>query len=311
MLVSLLQVQKERELSLSDTSRQSIVPFLKWAGGKSSLMKTLLPHVPLYISNYYEPFLGGGALFFALCGRHTRFKSFLSDTNAELVNAYGVIKDRPTELIERLSKLREEYNSSESKETFYYRMRGLKTRGRVESAARIIFLNKTCFNGLYRVNSSGEFNVPFGRYKNPRIFDSDNLISISKALRETNVTLQVLDYKSATRSCVEDDFVYLDPPYNPTSETSAFTSYTSQGFSEDDQRDLATVFSQLCTRDCHVLLSNSDTPLVRQLYAEYSINSLTVNRPINSVGTKRRGFGELLIFSSPASGSRRLANRPS
>lgn len=290
------------ELAL-DIAERNPSPFLKWAGGKTSLVPELLRYAPSRIANYYEPFLGGGAFFLALFATSKNFKAILSDANAELINAYKVVRDSPGELIQVLSRLEAEYHRSTSKSGYYYEKRSWRPSSHVESAARLIFLNKTCYNGLYRVNSRGEFNVPFGRYKNPRILDEENLRAVSRALRATNAQLGCSDYKSAVSNCGEDDFVYLDPPYQPKSKTSSFTDYTPGGFSEQDQVELAEEFKRLVDRGCPVLLSNSETPLISSLYKGYDTMSVTVNRPINSVGSRRAGYKELVIFgeSHPAS----------
>src|SRR5438046_1671490 len=285
---SVLQASEETLLSV-DSSKQHPSPFVKWAGGKASLLPDLLRHVPSHLSNYYEPFLGGGALFFAICARNTGFNAHLSDINNELINTYGVVKSKPDELIQLLSKFEHEYYRSKSMSNYFYEKRAWRPSNSIESAARLIFLNKSCYNGLYRVNSRGQFNVPFGDYKRPLIANSKTIRSLSNALRATNAQIKCVDYKDAALSCSEGDFVYFDPPYNPTSKTSSFTDYTRDGFSQDDQRELAMIFSKLAERGCHVLLSNSDTPLIRELYAGFPLKSLQVSRPINSVATGRKG----------------------
>lgn len=264
----------------------------------------MLRYVPTNFSNYYEPFLGGGAFFFALFTTSKNFKAILSDANAELIDAYKVVRDNPGELIQVLSKLEAEYHRSTSKNGYYYEKRSWRPSSPVESVAKLIFLNKTCYNGLYRVNSRSEFNVPFGRYKNPRILDEENLRAVSRALRATNAQLGCSDYKSAVSNCGEDDFVYLDPPYQPKSKTSSFTDYTPAGFSEQDQVELAEEFTRLVDRGCTVVLSNSETPLTSRLYTSYKTVSVTVNRPINSVGSGRTGYKELIVFGEGHPGSR-------
>ncbi len=295
---SVLQVSEESQLTL-DSSKQSLTPFVKWAGGKGSLLRHLLPLVPLRVTNYYEPFLGGGALFLGVCGRSTRFNVFLSDTNTDLINAYRIIKDHPDHLIQLLSKFQREYDSARDKSGYYYEKRSWKPEDSISSVARFVFLNKTCYNGLYRVNAKGEFNVPFGRYKKPKLFNADNIWAISKALRVTNARLDVLDYKVATAKCREGDFVYLDPPYHPTSKTASFTDYTPEGFSEGDQVELSEEFERLVARGCTVLLSNSETALTRRLYQRFEVRRVTVNRPISCVGTRRTGYKELIVLGTP------------
>lgn len=264
------------------------------------MIQDLLHHIPSHFANYYEPFLGGGALFFAVCSRNYSFSAILSDVNAELISTYEVIKDRPDELVHLLSKFREEYFGSGSKSSYYYQKRQWQTTDPVESAARLIFLNKTCYNGLYRVNSHGEFNVPFGRYRNPKIVDEENLQAVSKALNDTNARVHCSDYKTVISRCGSEDFVYLDPPYQPKSKTSSFTDYAPGGFSEQDQRDLASEFTKLVDRGCTVLLSNSETPLTSHLYSGYDTKVVAVNRPINSVGSGRTGYKELIVVGNPA-----------
>jgi len=293
--VSTVQLEQRKDVTLSvDSSRQRLTPFVKWAGGKGSLIRHLLPYVPRILANYYEPFLGGGAIFLAVCGRDTKFKAFLSDTNPELINSYKMIKSRPSDLIRSLSNLRRRYRSTPNKEDFYYEIRAWEPTGPIERAARFIFLNKTCYNGLYRVNPKGEFNVPFGHHMNPRIFDENNIATVSKALRETHAILRTIDYRRATATCQKGDFVYLDPPYHPSSETSSFTDYTPKGFGEEDQKELSKVFANLMKRGCRVVLSNSNTRLVRELYTDYNRKNIVVNRPINCVGTGRKGFLSLI-----------------
>src|SRR5712692_10145410 len=226
-----------------DAGEQRVAPFVKWAGGKTSLLPHLFPHVPMRLSNYFEPFLGGGALFFGICSRTTSFNAHLSDTNNELVKAYSVIKESPEELIPLLSNFQSEYDSEVDKSAYFYRKREWRPTDPIESAARLIFLNKTCYNGLYRVNSKGEFNVPFGRYKKPRIVNSESIRAVSHALENTKAELHSLDYKDALSSCGRADFVYLDPPYQPASKTSSFTDYTPGGFTEKDQEELAEEFA--------------------------------------------------------------------
>jgi DNA adenine methylase len=288
-----------RTLLSIDLKLQSPSPFVKWAGGKSSLLPQLLRHLPRQLSNYYEPFLGGGALFYAAYERNTPFNAHLSDINSELISTYVMIKERTNELIQALSKLELDYYRSQSMSKFFYEKRNWRPSTLVESAARLIFLNKTCYNGLYRVNSRGEFNVPFGRYKKPKILDAQNLRAISKALKDTNVQLRSSDYKSALSTCRKNDFVYLDPPYQPKSKTSSFTDYAPGGFSEVDQRELAEEFERLVERGCKVLLSNSETPLTNRLYGRFERIGVTVNRPINSVGSRRRGYKEILVLGVP------------
>jgi DNA adenine methylase len=300
----LSRMKEKRNLSsrvslTTDNSKRQLAPFVKWAGGKTSLLQHLISYTPLHLTEYYEPFLGGGALFLKICGHNIGFIAHLSDANEELISAYRVIKESPEELIHLLSTLQAEYDSAGDKSAYFYKKREWLPSDRVESAARLIFLNKTCFNGLYRVNSKGEFNVPFGRYKKPRILNSENIRAVSHVLRNTKAELCGADYKDALVGCKRDDFIYLDPPYQPLSETSNFTDYTPGGFSEQDQVELAEEFGKLVGRGCTVLLSNSDTAMTRYLYHDFEIRNVIANRPINSVGTGRKGYKELIVIGRP------------
>ncbi len=286
----------EATWAASDPGRNAPSPFLKWAGGKGSLLPYLLPHVSPLLTDYYEPFLGGGALFLGRCARGTKFRAHLSDINAELINAYRMVKEAPEELIDLLSRFQSEYDESSNKSEYYYKKRDWRPIDPLESVARLVFLNKTCYNGLYRVNSRGEFNVPFGRYKKPRILDSENIRAVSRVLRETDAELGSIDYKTAVSRCGRGDFIYLDPPYQPVSKTSSFTDYAPGGFSERDQVELAEQFAKLVDSGCTVLLSNSETALTRRLYRNFEVRKVTVNRPINSVGTGRKGYKELVVL---------------
>jgi DNA adenine methylase len=273
-------------------------PFVKWAGGKTQLLDRLDKLIPKAFDRYFEPFLGGGALFYHLV-RNKQFIAYLSDINHELINVYEVVKSNVEELIDVLSVYKKEYYKEP--ENFYHKLRDefdAEHRSRIEKAARLITLNKTCYNGLYRVNSHGKFNVPMGRYKNPIIFDSKNLRNASLILRSLESHLYWEDYqKILTSKAQEGDFVYLDPPYNPITSTANFTGYTGAGFTRKDQECLTEVFKELDTRGCKILLSNSDTGYVRELYADFSKNMLQVNvrRNINSRASKRLGHTELLV----------------
>jgi DNA adenine methylase len=270
---------------------------VKWAGGKSQLVPELDLMIPSKFNRYFEPFLGGGAMFFHLISdRNMRFTAYLSDINAELITAYKVVKNNVIELIELLKRHQREYNKNPLE--YYYKLRDeIKPVTEIDRTARFIALNKTCFNGLYRVNRNGIFNVPMGRYKNPLICDASNLENISKALRYSKAAIKVSDYKNALVEAEEDDFVYLDPPYHPTSSTANFTGYSDNGFGDNDQLQLAKLFVELNNRKCNVLLSNSDTPLIRKLYSDFSsrIKEVNVSRVINCKASRRSGHKELLI----------------
>jgi len=272
-------------------------PFLKWAGGKTQLLPKIDRYIPQSFSRYFEPFLGGGAMFFYLVSdKNLRFTGYLSDINAELINAYKMVKNDSENLVRILAGYQKDYNTSPSK--FYYSLRDNfdPQATSVQIAARTIALNKTCYNGLYRVNRAGKFNVPIGRYNNPMICDNNNLRNVSMALRNSGAHLYVIDYKDILLDKTKkNDFVYLDPPYNPVSRTANFTGYTYNRFTEADQKELSELFVELSKRGCKVLLSNSDTHYIRGLYADAYIHQVTAMRSINSRASKRSGHKELLI----------------
>jgi DNA adenine methylase len=274
---------KQRQTSLSG-------PFLKWAGGKSQLLKEIAPIIPSHFENYFEPFLGGAALLFHLLGQRPTLKAVISDSNSELVNCYLSVQSNVEEVIEALKKHRNDKH-------YYYKIRSQDTKRLLpaERAARLIYLNKTCFNGLYRVNRSGQFNVPFGKYKNPRIVDEEKLRSVSRILRRARIDIDCLDFEAALKRARAGDFVYLDPPYQPLSSTSNFTSYTKSSFDEAAQIRLCQTFESLDARGVFVLLSNSDCELVRKLYGEYRVHEVTATRAINCNGNGRGRIGELLV----------------
>lgn len=270
-------------------------PFVKWAGGKSQLIPQIIRLMPSRFARYFEPFLGGGAVFFHTASYNRN--AYLSDINVDLINAYKIIRNNVEELITALKYHQDEY--TKSPKSYYYQLRD-KTKGlnKIENAARFITLNKTCYNGLYRVNKKGLFNVPIGRYKNPLICDPVNLRKMSIVLSQSASYLGVIDYKKIlVEKADKDDFVYLDPPFHPISNTANFTSYTNSGFSFEDQKELATICKELTRRGCKLLLSNSNTEEIRRLYSDFShLTELAlVNRSINAVGSKRVGHVELLI----------------
>ncbi len=267
-------------------------PFVKWAGGKAQILPDLLKRVPADFRAYHEPFLGGGALFFALAreGRMRGKKVFLSDSNPELINAFVVIRDRPYEL---LSVLKDYQNRNTREE--YYRIRAEKPRSEIKKAARLIYLNRTCYNGLYRVNSRGEFNVPYGRYKNPRIYDPENILAVSEVLQGVEIICE--DFERVLDRAEQGDFVYFDPPYYPLSKTASFSDYTSDGFSSEDHIRLARAFAELARRGVFVMESNSDTRFVREHYRDWRIARIRARRPINSRADRRGPVRELIIMS--------------
>jgi len=274
-------------------------PFLKWVGGKRQLLPEIVKYVPKLISKntYYEHFIGGGALLFEL----QRPKAVINDSNKELINCYKVIKDSLDELMEELSK--DKYSNSE---TSYYEMRDLdrstkkyEILSEVEKAARIIYLNKTCYNGLFRVNSQGQFNVPFGRYKNPNFLDDAVLRAVNKYLNSNNITLLNQDFAKAVQDAKKGDFVYFDPPYDPVSETASFTGYDVNGFNRDEQERLKEEFDALHERGCKVMLSNSCTDFILDLYKDYqdTIIKVRATRSINSNALKRGRVDEVLVLN--------------
>ncbi len=272
-------------------------PFLKWAGGKAQLIPEILKRIPEEFSAYHEPFLGGGAVFFALFrqGILDNKPVYLSDNNPELINAFRVVRDEAEQLLKKLAKLRNKNNSHD-----YYRIRDQRPRSPVNRAARLIYLNRTCYNGLYRVNSRGRFNVPFGRYKNPRIYDPENILAVSRALQEVNIHLE--DFEKVLERASAGDFVYFDPPYYPVSETANFSSYTSSGFSQKDHERLAEVFEALVEKGVFVMESNSDTEFTRQTYRRWHLHRVLAKRAINSNPSGRGAIAELIITSYPTGG---------
>lgn len=271
-------------------------PFVKWAGGKKGLLLELLKRVPENFNDYFEPFVGGGALFFEmkrlslLDGKQV----YLFDKNDELINTYKTIQETPQKLINTLSLFKKEH----SKE-FYYDTREMDRKAEFKKlpneyrAARFIYLNKTCFNGLYRVNKKGFFNVPMGNYKNPQIYFEQLLLSVHEALQGVNIFhacySQVVDFAK------KGDFIYLDPPYHPINETSNFTSYHEDDFSTSDQEQLSVIFKKLSDVGCFVLQSNSDTDFIKNLYKKFVIEFVKADRHINCKANGRGKVSEVLV----------------
>lgn len=265
-------------------------PVLKWAGGKSQLAQLILERLPARIRTYHEPFFGGGAVFFALA-RQKRFEhAVLSDVNPELIDVYRAVRDDVEGVIRRLKKM----HSSEEE---FYRIRDQKPTSLGSRAARTIYLNKTGYNGLYRVNRSGIFNVPFGRYENPTICDEENLRRVAEVL--SNVELRVEDFEGVLGRAEPGDAVYFDPPYLPVSRTAKFTSYARHPFELAEHQRLADVFDTLSTRGICAVLSNSCTAESKRLYPNHRLEFPLVARPINSDSTKRGKIKEILV-TSPA-----------
>lgn len=261
-------------------------PFLKWVGGKRQLLKAIRALIPKRVGTYFEPFVGGGAVFFDL-----QFPtSVLGDINPDLVESYQVVRDRAADLIEALERHAERHNKKH-----YYAVRSLEpqTLSAVERVARLVYLNRTCFNGLYRVNKQGQFNVPMGAYKKPRICDHANLLAAGEALRSAEVICA--GFREICRNATSGDFVYFDPPYVPLSASSNFVSYVQDGFSLADQEELAALFRELSSRGVNCLLSNSSAPRVLELYRDFNIVFVEARRAVNSVGNGRGKVNEVLV----------------
>lgn len=286
-----------RALSQLDASRgaaPSASPFLKWAGGKGQLLEQLLPLVPAF-ERYFEPFLGGGAMFFA----QRPAQATISDANPRLIGCYEVVRDAPAELLALLARYREAHC-----EAFYYEVRSRynedTSASALEQAAMFIYLNKTGYNGLYRENRRGRFNVPFGRYLRPSICDESLMRSASEVLQSAR--LRCGGYEESLQDAGPGDFVYLDPPYQPVSPTARFTSYFRQGFGEAEQRALARCYRQLHERGCKLMLSNSDAALIRELYEGFAIHEVQANRAISRNGQGRGPVTEFVVVNYPLPG---------
>lgn len=275
-----------------NTLKQTLQPFTKWTGGKRQLLSDIKSLMPLSYHHYFEPFVGGGALFFDLAPQ----KATINDFNAELINCYQQIKDNPKQLIELLKK-HEYYNSKE----YYLDLRSVDRDSRIEQlsavsrAARIMYMLRVNFNGLYRVNSKNQFNVPYGRYKNPKIVDEQLILAISNYLNINQVTILTGDFEQAIQQVKAGDFVYFDPPYIPLSDTSAFTSYTHEGFSYSDQVRLKDTFKKLSDKGAYVMLSNSSSPLVEELYCDFYIHNVEAMRTNGASSSSRGKVSEIIV----------------
>ncbi len=270
------------------TRARLIRPVLKWAGGKSQLLPELIKRAPYDFVAYHEPFVGGGALFFELARQGKLNRAYISDINQALIDVYVALRDDVEGVIALLRQHRYE-------RSYYYQIRALEPRNLslAARAARVIYLNRTCFNGLYRENRAGRFNVPFGRYKNPTICDESNLRAASEALQSAHVSCR--PFSSVLEYARPGDFVYFDPPYHPVSATSNFTSYDRDGFGEDDQVELRDILDELTRRDVLVMLSNSDTQFTRQLYRGYRVATVSASRAINSKADSRGKIAEVIV----------------
>jgi len=259
-------------------------PFVKWVGGKRSIMKELIARLPKKFNTYYEPMVGGGAMFYEISSQID--KAVLSDVNLKLVLTYQVVKNDVDKLIAKLKEHAKNHNKD-----YYYKIRKQHDlKNPIEIAARFIYLNKTCYNGLYRVNKAGEFNVPMGTYKNPTINQEENLKACNKVLQKA--TILYSSFERITPSA--GDFVYFDPPYHPTSDIS-FTSYDKDGFTEKDQERLRDFFASLDKQGVHCMLSNSNTPFIRELYKKYTLEVIEAPRMVNCKPNKRNNVEELVI----------------
>lgn len=273
------------------TRNPLVEPVLKWVGGKRQLLKDIEIHIPRKFSTFYEPFLGGGAVLFHL----QPHKAVVNDINEELINVYTVIRDNVEELIEDLKKHKNEaeyfYNIREldrDKEA-YNRLSSIK------KASRIIYLNKTCYNGLFRVNQQGEFNTPFGRYKNPNIVNEVTLRAVSNYFIKAQITFKCIDFEESVKGIRKGSFVYFDPPYDPVSDSANFTGYDKGGFDRDEQIRLKQLCDKLNNRNVKFLLSNSATEFILDLYKDYNIAIVKAKRAINSRGDKRGEVNEVLV----------------
>ncbi|MFA6917534.1 MAG: DNA adenine methylase [Candidatus Gracilibacteria bacterium] len=274
------------KVGFRESTKKPAKPFLKWVGGKTQLLGELKKYVPKTFNKYIEPFVGGGALLFDLAPQ----KAVINDANEELINAYIILRDYVDELIQELSKY--PHNTE-----FYYRMRAEKPNNlsNVERAARMIYLNKTCFNGLYRVNKKGEFNVPVGRYTNPTICDEEKLKSAHVALQ--GVVIECNDFIKVLRKYAEkDDFIYIDPPYHPVGKNSDFKRYTKDFFYKEDQIALKSLIIELKKRGCFVVASNSYCDFILDLYKDFDIKIVNAKRYINKIASRRNDIKEIIIL---------------
>jgi len=271
--------------------KNGVPSLIKWAGGKKQLLEQFKQFFPEKIERYFEPFVGGGTVAFFLLQNHPEIKKiFLSDINEELIITYNSVKNN----IDKLISLLKEYKLKHNKE-FYYKIRAkdVKKLTPVQIAARFIYLNRTCFNGLYRVNSHGGFNVPIGSYKNPTICNEEDLREISRLLQKDDII--VAQFYNTVKKAKKGDFIYFDPPYHPLKKGKSFTMYAKGGFLEKEQEKLKETFAELDKKGCKVMLSNSDTPFIRELYKDYKINTVLATRMINCDGKNRGKINEVVI----------------
>ena len=283
---------RQIELPVAEEANNFARPFVKWAGGKTQLLPQLSCFYPPKgsVERYIEPFLGSGAVFFHVKARVEPRQALLWDNNEELIHTFVAVRDDVEKVIRRLQTHERKHGKD-----YFLSMRTRVRKKLPDIAARLIYLNKTCFNGLYRVNSKGEFNVPFGRYPKPSILNEEGLRRASEALSGAQV--EAKSFLKLLLKARKGDFIYFDPPYHPRSATSYFTSYTKDSFSEEDQRDLAEVYRLLDERGCQLMLSNSDTPLIRELYKDFHIREVSARRLINSKADRRGAISELVVLN--------------
>ena len=279
---------RQLPLLVKGTAPSSCRPFVKWVGGKGAIVDQLIELLPHEYNRYFEPFVGGGAMFFAIRPKH----AYLSDVNPELIASYKAVKNHVDELIEDLKT--HVYDKE-----YYYAIRDadrstdFENWSEIQRASRFIYLNKTCYNGLCRVNSRGEFNTPMGRYKDPTIVDEKNLRACNKALRRARIARS--PFSRVERLAETGDFVYFDPPYVPLNPTSNFTAFSRQGFNQHMQQELRDLCVRLDKRGVMFMLSNSAAPVVRELYRGFRIREILVARPVNSRAGKRGKIAELVV----------------
>ena len=274
---------------------ESPKPFVKWAGGKRQLIPVLNENLPKTMGTYFEPFLGGGALLFHILNERNGQKCGISHLNSDLVLAYTTIRDKPQLLIDSLKDHSKNYQKDSK--SYYYQVREENPKGAVEKTSRLIFLNRTCFNGLYRVNSKGKFNVPLGRYTKPNIVNEENIQSVSQVLQSQKIQINCRDFEAVLDDAKRNDLVYFDPPYQPVSTTANFTSYTNKSFTLDDLKRLVKLCLKLDSKGCKVMFSNSNSQEVSNMFTgrQWRIKKIEANRSINSNSKKRTGHFELLI----------------
>lgn len=284
-----------KRLQMWDKTPHQATPIVKWAGGKRQLLRILKRMMPKVFGAYYEPCVGGGAVLFSMLRLRPRGSCHATDINSDLISTYLTVRDHIDELIYKLKE--HDSNFRANRKEYYYQVRAQDPSSQQDRAARLIFLNRTCFNGLYRVNKSGKFNVPMGSYVNPKIVNESNLRRVSRMLKEAQVTFQVRDFSDVLSHAKLGDLVYFDPPYHPISRTSSFTSYTDANFSYKDLCRLAEVCRELDEMGCCVMHSNSCAPEVSALFTDktWNVTQVKAARMINSDGGKRVGHHELVI----------------